>query len=175
MSLLPSVRCDVYILKTLRFRYRCANVDESWLVYSMGQDASVRPLLGSRILNCGPCSAWERCPTPTIVLIVFRPPDSWKRIKKILRYNKDLLTVKWQTQLCLFAGVGVDRWKPQGEFPVRARRMRLPRRNQERHLAAILGTRCCGFHEVRHREDSGPCRWLDGPSTHLPDLALFPV
>ena len=76
MSLLPSVRCDVYILKTARLQDRWANVDEIWLVYSMGRDASVRPLLGSGILNCGPCSAWERCPTPTMVLIVFRSPDS---------------------------------------------------------------------------------------------------
>ena len=81
MSLLPSVRCDVYILKTARLQDRCANVDETWLVYSVGQGASVRPLLGSGILNFAPCSAWERCQTPTRVLIVFRPPDSLKRIK----------------------------------------------------------------------------------------------
>ena len=44
----------VNLFKTLRLRDCWANVDETWHVYSMGLETK---LLGSGILNFGPCAA----------------------------------------------------------------------------------------------------------------------
>ena len=64
-----------------------------------------------------------------------------------------------QANIILYAiltpGVGVDRRQPEREFRVRARSLRLPRRHEERRLAAVLGARRGGVHEVDHRENPG--------------------
>ena len=52
----PSVRqCGVDIFKSLKLQDCCTEVDETWLIYSMGCGSK---LIGSGILNFGPCAAW---------------------------------------------------------------------------------------------------------------------
>ena len=58
--------CGVNIFITLWGCDRWADVDETWHVYSVGLGTQ---LLGSGILNFGPCAAPERWPTLTGVLI----------------------------------------------------------------------------------------------------------
>jgi len=58
----------------------------------------------------------------------------------------------------LRTGAGVDRRKPQGEFHVHPRSVRLSGRHQECDVATVLGARCRSLHESGHREDAGCCQ-----------------